>query len=149
MQKRINHELNSIIKEPIENIEFINSDNNIFLFYLIGPIDTPYQKGKFKIKIEFNNDYPYSPPIVTFITKIYHPNINSMGQICLDILKDQWSPILTISKILLSISSLLAEPNINDPLEPGIANIMNNNYSIYLNNVKEYIEKYSEIHSVN
>ena len=146
MQKRINHELNSIIKEPINNIQFISLDNNISLFYLIGPSDTPYQNAKFKIKIEFNNDYPYSPPTVTFMTKIYHPNINSMGQICLDILKDQWSPILTLSKILLSISSLLAEPNADDPLEPAIADLMNNNYDMYLNNVKEYIEKYSEIH---
>ena len=69
MQKRINQELNSIIKEKIDNIEFISYDDNISLFYLIGPTDTPYQKGKFKIKIEFNNDYPYSPTDSNFYNK--------------------------------------------------------------------------------
>eukprot|EP00124_Ichthyophonus_hoferi_P002530 Ihof_evm2s176 gene=Ihof_evmTU2s176 len=76
-----------------------------------GPEGTPYEDGIFFLDIAFPKDYPFKPPKITFKTKIYHCNINSNGGICLDILKDNWSPALTIAKVLLSISSLLTDPN--------------------------------------
>mmetsp|Transcript_33031 Transcript_33031/g.51653 ORF Transcript_33031/g.51653 Transcript_33031/m.51653 type:complete len:149 (-) Transcript_33031:47-493(-) len=88
---------------------------------IIGPEDSPYQGGVFSLNIHFPADYPFKPPKMVFTTKIYHPNISSSGGICLDILKDQWSPALTISKVLLSICSLLTDPNPDDPLVPDIA----------------------------
>ncbi|KAJ8400965.1 hypothetical protein AAFF_G00389220 [Aldrovandia affinis] len=83
--------------------------------------DSPYQGGVFFLTIHFPTDYPFKPPKVAFTTKIYHPNINSNGSICLDILRSQWSPALTVSKVLLSICSLLCDPNPDDPLVPEIA----------------------------
>lgn len=78
---------------------------------IAGPKASPYEGGVFYLDIRFPQDYPFRPPKVTFSTRIYHCNINSQGGICLDILKDNWSPALSISKVLLSISSLLTDPN--------------------------------------
>ncbi|KAL0026077.1 hypothetical protein WJX79_007707 [Trebouxia sp. C0005] len=88
---------------------------------IMGPSSSPYQAGVFFLDIHFPADYPFKPPKVTFRTRIYHCNINSSGQICLDILKDQWSPALTVSKVLLSVCSLLTDPNPSDPLVGSIA----------------------------
>ncbi|XP_077056192.1 ubiquitin-conjugating enzyme E2 E1-like isoform X2 [Siphateles boraxobius] len=76
----------------------------------MGPPGSVYEGGVFFLDIAFTPDYPFKPSKVTFRTRIYHCNINSQGVICLDILKDNWSPALTISK-LLSISSLLTDCN--------------------------------------
>jgi len=89
-----------------------------------GPGETPYQGGVFFLNINFPADYPFKPPKCQFSTKIYHCNVNANGAICLDILKDQWSPALTISKVLLSLSSLLSDPNPSDPLVPEIAQLL-------------------------
>jgi ubiquitin-conjugating enzyme E2 D/E len=120
---RIKKELKIIQDEANENVSAGPSDDNLFEWsaMIIGPTKTPYEGGMFRLKIYFPVDYPFKSPKVIFTTKIYHPNINTGGIICLDILKTQWSPALTISKVLLSICSLLNDPNPNDPLEPQIA----------------------------
>ena len=97
----------------------------------MGPADSPYSGGVFNLAIQFPMDYPFKPPHVQFITKIYHPNINAAGLICLDILKQQWSPALTMSKVLLSITSLLTDPNPDDPFVPDIARLYKENRPAY------------------
>ena len=109
----------------------------------MGPDDSPYAGGVFFLNIHFPTDYPFKPPKCNFTTRIYHPNINSNGSICLDILKDQWSPALTISKVLLSISSLLTDANPDDPLVPEIAHIYKTDRPKYEATAREWTRKYA------
>ena len=109
----------------------------------MGPEDSPYHQGVFFLNIHFPPDYPFKPPKITFTTKIYHCNINSNGSICLDILKDQWSPALTISKVLLSISSLLCDANPDDPLVPEIANLLKSDRAKHDNTAREWTTRYA------
>jgi len=109
-----------------------------------GPKDTIYETGKFKLKIEIPEKYPFEPPKIFFLTKIYHPNVSKDGYICIDILKNQWSAALKLTSVMLSISALLANPNPNDPLEFEIANIYISDIKLYNKNVIEYIKLYNE-----
>jgi len=131
--QRISKEFENIVADPPSNCSAgpVGSDMYNWQATLMGPSDSPYEGGVFFLNIKFPVDYPFKPPKVMFSTKIYHPNINSGGGICLDILKDQWSPALTISKVLLSICSLLTDPNPDDPLVQEIADL-------YVNNREEY-----------
>jgi ubiquitin-conjugating enzyme E2 D/E len=132
-------------KDAVSNLSAGPVNDNLFEWeaVILGPVETPYEGGVFNLSISIPSNYPFKPPMVIFKTKIYHPNINSAGSICLDILKTQWSPALTISKILLSICSLLADPNPNDPLVPDIANIYKNNIELYNKTAKEWTMTYA------
>ncbi|KAJ4456647.1 putative Ubiquitin-conjugating enzyme E2 E1 [Paratrimastix pyriformis] len=121
--KRIQRELIDISLEPPENCSAGPKNDNIFEWCatIRGPSGSPYAGGTFLLDITFPPNYPFRPPKVIFRTRIYHCNISGAGAICLDILKDNWSAALTISKVLLSIQSLLSEPNPEDPLVGNIA----------------------------
>jgi ubiquitin-conjugating enzyme E2 D/E len=108
----------SPFRRPCQTISAGCKGDDLFAWTatLVGPKDSPYEGGIFFLDVHFPVDYPFKPPKVTFVTRVYHPNVSSNGSICLDILKDAWSPALTISRVLLSISSLLTDPNPDDPL---------------------------------
>ncbi|CAI5780449.1 ubiquitin-conjugating enzyme E2 D2 isoform X2 [Podarcis lilfordi] len=98
--KRIHKELNDLARDPPAQCSAGPVGDDMFHWQatIMGPNDSPYQGGVFFLTIHFPTDYPFKPPKVAFTTRIYHPNINSNGSICLDILRSQWSPALTISK---------------------------------------------------
>eukprot|EP00878_Enallax_costatus_P043477 GHUV01051472.1.p1 GENE.GHUV01051472.1~~GHUV01051472.1.p1 ORF type:complete len:145 (+),score=15.40 GHUV01051472.1:64-498(+) len=99
------------------------SEDNLRYFnvMILGPTSSPYEGGVFKLELFLPEDYPMAPPKVRFLTKIYHPNVDKLGRICLDILKDKWSPALQIRTVLLSIQALLSAPNPDDPLADNVA----------------------------
>tara|TARA_B110000208_G_scaffold174481_1_gene219199 strand:+ start:343 stop:804 length:462 start_codon:yes stop_codon:yes gene_type:complete len=149
--KRLKREAKTLKENPPENCSAGPKDGprigSIDLFTwdatILGPEGTPYEGGIFNISINYPVDYPFKAPKIRFVTKIYHPNINTNGSICLDILKDKWSPALNTSQILLSICSLLDDPNPDDPLVPEIANLYKNQRDKYNANAKEYTMKYA------
>ena len=145
--KRIQKEHQDLSKDAPENCSAGSRGDNLFIWdaTIIGPTESPYAGGLFKLEIHFPSDYPFKPPKVTFLTKIYHPNINSYGNICLDILKDQWSPALTVSKVLLSICSLLNDPNPKDPLVPDIAHLYEKDRAKYEENATSWTMRYASV----
>ena len=145
---RLKKELTEITKNPPTNCSagLKNEDMLEWEATIMGPSDSPYAGGIFKLEIKFPSDYPFKPPKVIFRTKIYHCNINSEnGAISLDILADQWSPALTLPKLLLSISSLLSEPNPDNPLVPEIARLYKSDKVKHDRVAKEWTQKYATI----
>ena len=145
-EKRIKRELIELSKTPVSHCSAgPESDDDLFHWVatVMGPEQSPYEGGVFNLSIDFGKNYPFKPPKIRFMTKIYHPNISKHGDICLDILKTQWSPALTISKVLLCICSLLDDLNPDDPLVPDIAELFNNDREAYYTKAKVMTLQYA------
>lgn len=111
---------------------------------LRGPKDTAYEGGTFRVSIVIPSSYPFEPPKMKFITKIWHPNISSQtGAICLDILKDQWSPALTIKTALLSLQALLSAPEPTDPQDAEVAKQYLSNKDLFVSTARFWTESYA------
>ena len=142
---RLKTELKKITKDPPSNCSAGLFKDNIFEWEatIMGPNDSPYKGGIFYLTINFPKNYPFKPPKIRFRTKVYHPNINNSGEICLDILKTEWSPALTTSKVLLSICSLLTDPNPDDPLVPDAAKLYNENRELFNKTAEEWTQTFA------
>jgi len=135
--QRIQRELNEVNKSDEKSKELIHVElvNNSLLELrgrIAGPPDTPYMYGTYDLEIKIPETYPFNPPKVRFLTKIWHPNISSVtGAICLDILKDQWAAAMTIRTVLLSLQALLASPEPDDPQDAVVAKQFKENQEMF------------------
>jgi len=141
--KRLNRELKEIEKNPIEGFILTDTlDIMVWKGIIEGPKDTPFENGKFPIQLTFDTDYPLRPPSVKYLVPIFHPNIYRDGKICVDILQiNEWSPALTITTIILSLRSLLIDPNPSSPANRDAATLFMGNKLEYENKVREDIKK--------
>mmetsp|Transcript_2457 Transcript_2457/g.2743 ORF Transcript_2457/g.2743 Transcript_2457/m.2743 type:complete len:138 (+) Transcript_2457:2-415(+) len=129
---------------PTEGVTAFPNGDNMFEWSatLIGPAGTVYEALTYKLKIVFTSEYPYKAPKVSFVTSCFHPNVDApSGEICLDILKDKWSALYTVNTILVSIRSLLGDPNPDSPLNIHAAELWacQDRYKEYL--LKDYQSK--------
>lgn len=121
----------------------ISTPNDIrnWIASIDGPEDTPYQNYKFKLEFKFYDNYPIKPPSVKFISPIYHPNVYRDGKICVDILQGEWSPAQNIRTILISIRSLLMDPNPNSPANRDAATLYKKSNEMYNQKVVDFLKQ--------
>lgn len=145
VSKRLQKELMALMMSSEKSISAFPEGENFFKWIgtICGPEDTVYKGQKYKLLLEFPNSYPYSAPNVRFLTPCFHPNVDLNGSICLDILKDKWSALYDVRTILLSIQSLLGEPNNDSPLNSQASQMWPNQveYKKYLD---DFYEKHKE-----
>ena len=133
---RLSKEYNSFMKEAIEGMSVNLRENNLLYWeaLIFGPYDSPWENGIYKLSLDFSDQYPLKPPKIRFLTKMFHPNIYTSGNICLDILQNKWSSAYDIRCTLMSIQSLLTDPNIDSPANTEAA-------KLFRTDKKEYNKK--------
>lgn len=151
---RMNRELSLLEREPPPGISCWQKDNDVTHLeaQIFGGEGTPYSGGVFKLEITIPDRYPFEPPKVQYVTPIYHPNIDTIGRICLDLLKmppaGNWKPSLNICTVLTSIQLLMAEPNPDDPLMADISTEFKHNRALYIQRAQEWTKLHATAGSV-
>ncbi|CDF36856.1 ubiquitin-conjugating enzyme 1, E2-like protein [Chondrus crispus] len=141
---RLMTDLKMIRKEPPEGCSAGPIlDDNIFAWEatILGPADTPWEDGIYNMYLTFPERYPEEGPTARFQTEMFHPNIQENGKVCLDIIQENWSPVYTVNMILMSIQSLLADPNPNSAANSEAAQIYHRDRNAYEKKVRECAAK--------
>ncbi|XP_052860702.1 ubiquitin-conjugating enzyme E2-22 kDa [Anopheles bellator] len=146
---RIKREFKEVLKseEIVQcsiKLDMVNDNFTELRGEIAGPPDTPYEGGKFVLEIKVPETYPFNPPKVKFLTKIWHPNISSVtGAICLDILKDNWAAAMTLRTVLLSLQALLAAAEPDDPQDAVVATQYKESHEMFILTAKHWTNVYA------
>ncbi|XP_013409901.1 ubiquitin-conjugating enzyme E2 K [Lingula anatina] len=146
---RIKREFKEVVKsEEVKSfeisVELTNDTYTELKGEIAGPPDTPYEGGKYQLEIKIPETYPFNPPKVRFITKIWHPNISSVtGAICLDILKDQWAAAMTLRTVLISLQALLGAAEPDDPQDAVVAKQYKENRAMFEKTARHWAYAYA------
>lgn len=148
-RQRISRELSKITNNPPPGICVFPTDKqNVIEARIAGPPDTPYAEGVFNLEILIPEKYPFAPPSIRFVTKVYHPNIDDNGRICLDLIKmppsGNWKPTIGLEGLLIAIRSLLESPNPDDPLMADIAEEYKNFKEEFTRKAKHFTNQYGK-----
>lgn len=140
--KRLQSELMQLMMSGDKDATAFPQGDNLFEWVgtIVGANGTVYEGLTYKLSLKFPADYPYSAPTIKFTTPCFHPNVDQYGNICLDILKEKWSAAYSVSTILVSLRSLLGEPNNDSPLNGYAAQIWDDQVEYK----KVLLKKYSE-----
>nr|CAB3267431.1 ubiquitin-conjugating enzyme E2 C-like [Phallusia mammillata] len=145
VKKRLQQELMGLMMSAEKGVSAFPEEDNLFFWVgtIEGPKDTVYENLKYRLTLEFTSTYPYDAPTVKFSTPCFHPNVDEYGNICLDILKEKWSALYEIRTILLSIQSLLGEPNNESPLNVQAADMWASQ-NVYKKHLLGHYEKHAK-----
>jgi len=131
-------DISEIDPEATPGVEPVFDPNNVMNFQVyITPTDGLYRGARFQFTVNVGDNYPYEPPTVVCDTLIYHPNIDFNGRVCLNILRADWKPVLTLGSVLFGLMTLFLEPNPDDPLNREAAETMIQRRSEFEKNVRE------------
>ena len=140
--KRLTKELSNLMNEDLDDFKILDSNDIMnWKASIYGPKNSIFEGGKYDLEIKFSLEYPTKPPSVKFLTPIFHPNVYKDGRICVDILQSEWTPSLNVNSILISLRSLLLDPNNNSPANRDAANLLRKNPSEYSSKVQEMISQ--------
>jgi len=159
--KRLMQEYKDLTVNPPEGITAgPTSEDNLFIWeaYIMGPSETEYQNGLFSATLTFPTDYPLNPPKMRFTCDMFHPNVYPNGEVCISILHapgedpnhyessvERWSPVQSVEKILLSVVSMLAEPNIESPANTEAAKLWRDDKKLFKQKVTYIVRKSLEL----
>uniref|UniRef100_H2YUW4 E2 ubiquitin-conjugating enzyme n=1 Tax=Ciona savignyi TaxID=51511 RepID=H2YUW4_CIOSA len=145
--RRLQQEMLGIQGEGVKTYRFLDGDDKNLLSWkmLLIPDFVPYNKGAFRIDIVFPAEYPFKPPKITFKTKIYHPNVDEKGQICLPIISpENWKPATKAVQVLHAVLALMAAPEPEHPLRGDLAEEYTKDKNKFLKNAEDYTKKHAE-----
>ncbi|KAI3402573.2 UBC12 [Candida oxycetoniae] len=134
-QLRIQKDISELDLPRTIKVSFPDPSDVFHWKLIIKPTNGFYKNGKFHFKIEITQNFPIDPPKIKCLDRIYHPNIDLDGNICLNILREDWSPVLSLNSVLIGLNFLFLEPNPNDPLNKEAANMLVKNKRQFERNV--------------